>query len=414
MSRKLRVLVITQYFFPEQGAVAPQHRVRAFARHMVEEGNDVTVLCEFPNYPTGIIPPEYKGKWYERDTMDGFDILRVWVKASPNKGFKARMLSYISFMLMAVVGAVFKLPGRYDVVMATSPPLTVCVSGWLIAVLKRAALVLEIRDLWPQVAVALGELKSKFLIRVAEVLETFLYRRAKLIIAVTEGFVDYIGERCGDPKKIALIRNGTVTEFFNPDRTDPGLRARLGLEDKFLLTYAGNIGLAQGLPFFLDLAKEMADVPDVFFLFVGSGCLKDELSARVKDEGVSNMAFHDAVPMSEVGPFLNASDVLLVPLKDDPVLKTFIPSKLFDSLACRKPVILGVDGEARRILEEKGGGLYAEPENIASYRKAIVTLKNDPALRDEMGATGYKWVLEGYTRRAQARQTEDAIRACLS
>ncbi len=160
MSGKLRILVITQYFFPEQGAVAPQHRVKAFARHMVEQGNEVTVLCEFPNYPTGIIPPEYHGKWFDRDTMDGFDILRVWVKASPNKGFKARMLSYVSFMFMAVFGAALKLPGRFDVVMATSPPLTVCVSGWLIAVLKRAKLVLEIRDLWPQVAVAASSTRS--------------------------------------------------------------------------------------------------------------------------------------------------------------------------------------------------------------------------------------------------------------
>ena len=409
MADSLRLLLVTQYFHPEVGAT--QTRMREFARHLARLGHRVTVVCEFPNHPHGIMPPEYRGKWFEPDRLDGFDVLRVWVKASPVKNFKTRLLFYFTFMVMAVLAG-FKLRGRFDAVVATSPPLPVALSGWALSVLKRARFVMDVRDLWPTAAVALGELSNPKLVRAAEVVERFLYRRADRIVAVTEGFVAHIAPRCGDPSKVHLIPNGTITEIFHPDRADPALRGRLGLNGQFVCTFAGTMGIAQGLPFLLDLAKSLADVPDVRFLFIGTGPVRERIVAKQREEGIANVIFHDQVPLEEITEYLTMSDVLLVPLRADPVFDTFIPSKMFDYLACRRPVILGVDGEARRMLEGRGGGLFARPEDLESYRAAVLALRADPALRAKMAAEGYAWVTAGYTRAAQAQRLDALLRAC--
>ena len=409
MPTSLRLLLVTQYFHPEVGAT--QTRMREFARHLAALGHRVTVICEFPNHPHGIMPPEYRGKWFERGRLDGFDVLRVWVKASPVKNFKSRLLFYFSFMVMAVLGGL-KLRGRFDAVIATSPPLPVAVSGWALAVLKRACFVMDVRDLWPKAAVALGELSNPRTIRAAERVERFLYRRARRIVAVTEGFVRHIAPRCGDPSKVRLIPNGTIAELFNPGRVDPTLRAKLGLNGQFVCTFAGTMGIAQGLPFLLDLAKNLADVPDVRFLLIGTGPVREQIAARQRREGIANVIFHDQVPLDRVTEYLTMSDVLLVPLRADPVFDTFIPSKMFDCLACGRPIILGVDGEARRMLESRGGGLFARPEDLASYREAILALRADPALRERMAAQGHAWVTAEYTRAAQAGRLEAILREC--
>ncbi len=402
-AKALRVLLVTQYFHPEVGAT--QTRMREFAAHLTRLGHEVTVVAEFPNHPTGVIPPEFAGKWIERDELDGFRVIRVWVKTSPVKNFRTRLLFYFSFMVMAIVGGL-RAGGRIDVVVATSPPLPVAVSGYVLSLLRWARLVLDIRDLWPEAAVALGELRNPRLIRGAEVVERFLYRRADRITAVTRGFIAHIRTRCGDPDKVHLVPNGTVPEIFNPEMRDDSLRGRLGLDGKFVLTFAGTMGIAQGLPALLDLARELRDYPDIRFLFIGEGPVRRALEEKRQREGIDNVILHEQVPLARITPYLNASDVLLVPLRNDPVFRTFIPSKMFDCLACRKPIILGVDGEAREMLETRGGGLFAIPEDLASYRDAVLRLRADPALRERMAQEGYAWVIAGYTRKAQAEALE--------
>jgi glycosyltransferase involved in cell wall biosynthesis len=173
------------------------------------------------------------------------------------------------------------------------------------------------------------------------------------------------------------------------------------------------MGIAQGLPFLLDLARDMCDVPDVRFLMIGTGPVRAAIEEKQRREGIGNVVFHDQVPLDRVTEYLTLSDVLLVPLRADPVFETFIPSKMFDFLACRRPIILGVDGEARRMLETRGGGLYAEPEDLESYRRAILTLRDDPALREREAAAGHAWVTAGYTRAAQARRLDAILRDCV-
>lgn len=396
-----RLLLLSQYFHPEVGAT--QTRVREFAKHLAAEGHDVTVVCEFPNHPHGRIPESYRGTWFEEDSLDGFRVLRVPVYTSENKTFATRLLFYGSFLVSAVALGLLRLRGRFDAVFATSPPLTVGVAGWILARAKRARFVLDVRDLWPEAAQSLGELSNPRLIAAAASVANFLYRHADATTTVTHGFHRHIAAR-SDGRPVHLVTNGTVPEIFDPARVDPSIRERLGLGDRFVCTFAGTMGIAQGLPFLLDVADALRDDPDVVFLFVGSGPVRAELERAAAERELPNVVFHEQVPLAEITPYLTASDALMVPLRDDPVFHEFVPSKLFDSLACGRPVILGVDGEARELLEESGGGLFAQPENVTAWVSAIRGLRDEPDAAARMGRRGAAWVLRDHTREAQARK----------
>jgi glycosyltransferase involved in cell wall biosynthesis len=288
----------------------------------------------------------------------------------------------------------------------------VAVAGWALAALRRARFVMDVRDLWPDAAVALGELSRPWMIRAAALVERFLYRRALLIPAVTRGFVDAIAAKGIDREKLAWFPNGTLPAIFHDGPRDPALRARLGLGERFTVTFAGLFGIAQGMDFLLDLAASYREDPGIVFLFVGDGPLRARLEARVAAEGLAErVILHPQVPLERVTPLLNASDLLLVPLKADPVFATFIPSKLFDFLACRPPVLLGVPGEAAALLAESGGGLAAVPEDLESHRDAIARLREDPAAAAAMGEAGQRFVLPRFDRAALMDALVEAVGA---
>ncbi len=407
MKRSLGVLVLSQYFHPEVGAT--QTRARELARAFARAGHRVTVICEFPNHPQGVIPARYRGRWTEWDRLDDFRVLRVRVAASPVKSFRTRLAFYLSYMLMATLCA-FRRLGKVDLVLATSPPLPVAAAGAAIGILRRAPFVMDVRDLWPDAAVALGELKNPRALRLAAALERWLYRRARRITVVTRAFGAAIEAKGVPAAKLAWFPNGTQPELFGPDRVDPGLRARLGIaEDAYLVTFAGLFGIAQGMDFLLDLAASYRDDEGIVFLFLGDGPLGAPMAARVAAEGLAGrVRLHPQVPPEAAAAFLNASDLLLVPLKRDPIFASFVPSKLFDCLACAPPVLLAVPGEARALLTESGGGLYAEPEDLASFRAAIATLRGDPAAARRMGEAGQHFVLPRFAR---ARVMDELVAA---
>ena len=397
----MRVLLISQYFFPEVGAT--QTRMMEFARALTEAGHEVDVLTEFPNHPAGVIPDSYKGRWVEFDRSLPFRIVRVWVAASRQKTFRTRLQFYGSFVAMAIAASV-RLPRRYDVVAATSPPLPVALAGLVIARLKRAAFVMDVRDLWPLAAGALKELSNPRMYRWAERLEQRLYRGADRITVTTRAFERHIGAQ--DPRrtgKIVYVPNGTVERVFDPAAGDNGIRARLGLEHRFVVTYAGLHGVAQDLSTVLAAAERLKAHPHVHFLFVGEGPLKDALQAEARQRGLSSVTFHPQVPLEESVWFLNASDALLVPLTADPVFRMFVPSKLFDSMACAKPVVLSVDGEARELLEQADAGVFVPPGSAERLAESILRLAADPAACDRMGRNGRSYVLKNYRRSEQAR-----------
>lgn len=395
----VHVLFVSQYFAPEIGAT--QTRMHEFARACVARGHRVTVLTEFPNHPQGVIPRTYRGKMSTTESMDGFTVERVWVRASPVKTFRSRLLFYVSFLLMASARGV-TLRGPIDVVVATSPPLPVALVGWIIARRHRARFVMDVRDLWPAAAVALGELSNPAMLRLASVLERFLYARADRITAVTRRFVVAISQSVrGRGRPVAYVPNGAATEVFKPGPPEAGIRARLGAGKGFIVTFAGNLGIAQGLGAVLEAAEILAD-DDVAVCFIGDGPAKDQLIARADASGLLNVRFLAPVPTAQVTPYLLSSDALLVTLSRAPVFEMFVPSKLFDSLACARPVILMANGEAKEILDESGGGIWVAPEDAGGLAAAIRSLAAmSPNKRHEFGERGHTYVMKSFTRAVQ-------------
>lgn len=400
----MKVVVLSQYFPPEVGAT--QTRVVTFARQLAAAGHDVTVVAELPNHPVGRVFDGWRGRPVRVTREDGFRAIRVWVYASTRKSRWRRISFYGTYLVSAIVAALVLVRRRPDVILASSPPLPVLVAAAVLSFVWRRPFVADIRDIWPAVGEALGEIPPGRAMALATELERRLYRAAAAITCVTPGFVEHIAANGGRRDAIQLVPNGTIPEVFDPERADPGTRAALGLEGRFVVGYVGLHGIAQGLGALLDAAAEL---PDVYFLFIGEGPVKADLVARADAEGLANVQFHGQVPVEQVVSYIRACDLVVVPLRDLPVLSTFVPSKLFDMLCTATPVVLMVDGEARRILKASGGGLYAPAEDGFALATAVRQLRDDPKRRAAMGRAGREYVLANYTRDVQAAALERVL-----
>jgi colanic acid biosynthesis glycosyl transferase WcaI len=396
----MRVLYFSQYYPPEVGAT--QTRASEMSLYLASAGHHVTVITEVPNHPSGIIPPDYRGKLWERSNEQDVDVLRLWVAASPEKTFRTRMAFYLSYMAAAATTGSL-LTGRYDVVFATSPPLFVGAAGLAAACVRNIPFVFEVRDLWPESAVVLGELNNRRAIKAAERLESLLYRKAARVVAVTEGIRGRLIERGLPEQKIALIANGANTEHFRFDpRAREEVRRKLGLPDRFVAMYAGIQGIAQGLETVLEAAARLKEDERIRFVFVGEGPRKSALETRAREMGLRNVRFMPEVASAEMPGYLSAADCSIVPLRDEPLFRSALPSKMFEAWACARPVVLSVGGEAASVLEEAGGGLACPPEDSEALAGAIQRLAGNPAEAAEMGRSGRALVEARYSRTAQA------------
>jgi glycosyltransferase involved in cell wall biosynthesis len=403
----MRVLLLSQYFPPETGG--PPNRMLSIARGLERNGHDVVVVAEKPNHPEGIIRPDYRGGFFEEREYEGIPVIYTWVRARPEKTFVSRILFYVSFMVSSVLGAI-KTQGPFDVVIASSPPLFVGLSGWAAARLKGARFVFDVRDIWPEVAVAMGELTNPVMIRVAESIESFIYDQADGVTAVTDSFCDHISNVAGPGTPTRRVMNGTIPETFDRPETRKPKRKNLGVEeDTFVVTYAGNVGLAQGLPHVIGAAERVADRDDVEIHIVGSGPVKEQLVALEREKQLDNVRFFDRVPLDQAAAHMAASDALLVPLGDNPIYRQFIPSKLFDSMAAGRPVLLSVEGEARALLEEADAGLSYPAEDAQALAKAIRQLADDRERAQDMGRRGRRFAYSECTRREQADRLVDFV-----
>ena len=280
----MRITFLCQYFPPEMGA--PAARTFEHARHWASLGHDVTVITGFPNHPTGVIRPEYRGSFVRRERIAGIDLLRTWIYVAANKGFFRRIINFLSFFCSSLLlGAL--LTRRPDVVVGTSPQFFCAVAAYLLSRVKRAPFVFEVRDVWPQSAIELGVLRNRFLVRALEAIELYLYRQAALIVPVAESTRAYLLDKGIAPDRIKVVPNGIDAQVLNAaDLAPEQLRARLGLQDKFLVSYIGTHGMSHALDVVLRAAERLQSDDGIHFLFVGEGAEKarlKELAAELRN-----------------------------------------------------------------------------------------------------------------------------------
>ena len=397
----MRILIVTHYFPPETGA--PQARLSGLAAAWASDGDDVTVLTGMPNHPTGVIPLEYRGAIRRRERRGGYRVLRTWLYATPNDGVARKTIGHLSFMVSAVLLG-WRASGPADVVVVSSPTFFSVGAGWLLARLKRARLVVEVRDLWPAIFTELGVLTNRRLIALLERLELAAYAAADTVIVVSDGFRANLIGRGVPAGKVHTIRNGVRSGEFDPQaRADPRLRARLGAgPGDCLVLYAGTHGISQGLTSVADAAARLAGRP-IRFAFVGEGADKQRLRDRVAELGLRNVTLRPGVPHERVPALLAAADICLVPLRDVPLFSSFIPSKMFECLAAGRPVVGAVAGEAAQILREAGAQVVP-PADSTALAGAIEVLAADPARRAAIGRQGRCYVEEYFDRDTLARQ----------
>ncbi len=397
----MRILYLSQYFPPEAGAT--QTRAYEMASGLVRAGHHVTMLTEVPNHPQGIVFPPYRHKLWVRENLEGIDVVHVWVKASPVKTMRTRLAFYLTFMSNATLAGL-ALRGKYDMIYATSPPLFVGGAALALSRLRRTPMVFEVRDLWPESAVALGELRNPRFIRWATRLEQACYRRARRVVVVTQGIRDRLVER-GLGAQVVLIPNGANTERFRyQPKAGQALRQELGLGDVFLAVYAGIHGIAQGLETVLQAAHRLRDDPTVHFMMIGDGPCKAALLALKEELALPNLTMLDAQPRKAIPAYLSAADVAMVPLRRLDLFKGALPSKMFDAWACNCPILLSIEGEARRVLERAQAGMFVEPESVEAMVEAVRSLAADRQRCQKYGINGRRFVKEHYSRQAQARR----------
>jgi len=380
------ILFISPYYPPENGAAAVC--VGETATRLVKHGHQVTVLTTFPNYPTGVVPSEYRGRTLQREILDGVQVVRVWSYVSPNKGFLRRILAHFSFALLApLLGG--KETGQPDIIIAQSPPLFDAIAVRMLAWLKGCPFIFMVSDLWPESAVQLGVLRNRILIRLAEWLEWSTYQCASTVWVVTEGIKNTLIQRGLSPERIFFLTNGVDTMKFRP-LPQAQARNELGWDDnRFTVIYVGTHGLSHGLTTVLEAAEQLRNNLDIHFMLVGDGAEKTELVARAQRCNLKNVTFLDPQPHNLVPLFLAAADVCLVHVRKIPLFTGMLPIKMLEAMACARPILLAVDGEARRLAErEAGAAIYAEPENASALVSAILSLREQPELAKALGQRG--------------------------
>jgi colanic acid biosynthesis glycosyl transferase WcaI len=404
----VKILYVSQYFPPEMGA--PAARAAELAHHWAEAGHEVSVLTGFPNHPTGVVPPEWRARLRQliyRENVGRVDVFRTWLWPLPNRKAHERMRNYASFCLSAALRG-FTL-SRPDVVIATSPQLLVGLSGWWIAFARQIPFVFEVRDLWPESLTAVGAgNEDSLLYHALGAIAKFLYQRADLIVVVAPAFKEHLTRQWRIPvEKIAVVENGVESDRFAPatPAANDALRQQLGAEKKFLVSYIGTMGNAHGLETLLAAAAELRQQnPDVLFLLIGEGAEKARIKSLAESRGLDNVRFLDQQPRERIPAYISASDACLVLLKKTEVFKTVIPTKMLEFMSCARPVILGVDGQARQIIEDAGAGLVIEPENAEALAQAINQLAANLELRESLGQKGREHILRHFSRQEMAEK----------
>ncbi len=401
----MNILLLHQYFLEEDDPGGS--RWNEITKTWTDLGHKVTVIGGMMHYNGNAKREEYKGKYFVRKKQGKVDIYRTHVSESYNSGFLGRLWGYFSFMFSSLWAGLFKVKGKYDVVIVTSPPLFVGISGYLISLAKSLPMVFEIRDLWPESAIDTGVLTNKWIIKLAYKIERFIYKKAKLINVLTPAFFNNLRDKKGiSESKLIMIPNAadfSLSEDIVKTFDQENFRKEQDLQNKFVITYVGAHGVANHLDQLLDAGKLLEDTP-VLFLLIGQGMEKERLMKRAEEMQVKNVRFFDPVPKRDVFKFILASDMGASVLKKVDTFKTVYSNKTFDYFSCKKPILMAIDGISRELVEKAQAGAYVEPENASEYNRIIRLYLADSDLLSQQGQNGYKYAKENFDRKVLAER----------
>lgn len=396
-------ITIVSYFCPPEVA-APASRAYENAIRFARMGHEVTILTGLPNHPRGKVFGGYRWRLLQRETIGPLRIVRMGSWVAPNTTTRKRLQAYLSLTLAQIVGSLFTGPA--DVVIGTSPPLFTALAGYVVSRVRHCPFVFEVRDLWPENMIAIGALRNRSAIRALSSLELFLYRRARKVVPVTRGFRDYIRDKGISSEKIAVIPNGVSLDNYCPVEYPHDLAVDLGLEGKFVAAYVGTVGINHGIQTVLDAGERLRQYPEVVLLVVGDGAERKDLEAQARRRGLTNVRFVGEKPREEMARYHALADVMLVLLRKSAYFRWVIPSKIFVAMGFARPILIGVSGESRQIVEDAGAGVAVDPESPDAVAEAIIDLsrrKRDGRLA-EMGRRGREYVGIHYNRDVLAEQ----------
>lgn len=387
-----RVVLIHQAFASPGEPGGTRHY--ELARYCVEQGDTVTIVASRISYLTGQPIAE------REQNLDGVRVRRAYAYPALHRSFVWRIVSFLSFMLSSIWTAL--RVGPVDVVMGTTPPIFQAVSAWVVALLRRKPFLLEVRDLWPEFAIGMGVLKNPILIKLSRWLERFLYARATHLLVNSPAYRDYLIGKDVPARKVSLIANGVDPDMFDPNADGAALRQTWHLDSKFVVTYAGALGLANDIPTLLQAAGQLRDQPQIHFLLVGDGKERTALEAQTRELNLPNVTFTGSQPKSAMREVLALSDACVAILQDIPMFRTTYPNKVFDYMAAGRPTVLAIDGVIRQVIEAAQGGLFVPPGDATALAQAVRQLATDREGTRAMGQSARVYVVEHFNRQQQA------------
>lgn len=383
----MHILLLSHNFYPEGNA--PASRSFEHSQEWIKNGHKVTVITCFPNFPEGKVYDSYKNNFFKIEKINGIDIWRVKTFITANKGTFRRILSFLSFMISSFIFGLFTK--KVDVVIGTSPQFFTVISAYLLSKIKRVKFVFELRDLWPESIKAVKAIQNNLVISLLERIELFLYKNADLIITVTSSFKKTLITRGIKEDKIEVILNGVDSTKFNPVlKKNDILLEEYNLNNKFIIGYIGTLGMAHALENIIFCAKMLEDNKNIKFIFVGDGSEKENLKNLILRKNLKNITMIPMQSKNKMREIWGLCDISIVSLKNTPLFKTVIPSKIFESMAMGLPIVGAIpDGEAAQIIKLYNAGLIIEPENPNQLKDSIQKLYSNAELRKEFSINSY-------------------------
>jgi glycosyltransferase involved in cell wall biosynthesis len=392
----MHFLILSQYYPPETGA--PQNRLSGLARELRNSGQEVSVLTAMPNYPQMKIHSNYKGSFYKYEILDNIPVHRSWIFTGSNRNIVSRLLNYFSFVFTSWMIS-YRIKDKVDYVLCESPPLFLGISAAIIAKRKKARLIFNVSDLWPESAERLGLVTNKTLLSLAYRLEKWIYKKSFLVTGQTQGICNDISKRF-QSVNVHWLPNGIDENRFNP-QMQSDWRNKNGYEaNDFIVMYAGIIGFAQGLDCLIQAATLLKNHSKIKFVIIGDGPEKEKLIRMKESSGALNVFFHKGIGSDEIPAVLRAIDVAVIPLRKLDLFKGAIPSKIFENLAMQKPILLGVEGEAKELFIDNGNcGIAFKPEDPEDLSRAILKMAGNKELLNRLGENGRNFVLNQFGRK---------------